>query len=1297
MPDVFEELGFQEGGQDPFAGLGFVERKRPPIQPAAAPVTAPRADPASGPSWWDRAKEAAFTPAIKAAGGATLTDVYDLAADSAADLVSRVTGTPKGQLRRDFPAVAFASELARTAPEAIDFLTSPGGAVAAVASKFPATAPAVGAAFTMDMASQVPEAWEAVRKDPSAENVARLVKTGVFTLLPGIHARSQWKRAGEAGKSQLNVAETPEPTGRAARDALARLRQSAGRPDPFQELGFQEQPARAPSRAERRASAMPPETGAPEAPEIIVDPRLKQIAEELNLGEYEKLTEQEKATVRQLRDEAERKGNDRQNIQGLPGEERGRQAAVQAQPVEGAGGETPSAGRVLQAPEGEVIQTESFLDRAESETKARIEQRWKDAGTTLSSGPGLAIEQLADYALLGAVKIAKGAVKFGQWSAEMIAEHGEAIRPYLGKIWVRAQRIHKEQLASGTEGAGGRPVATAAGAAAPEAGRLITSPSYDQTKGNFLKRFGAETQTRLQARLNDFEERNPERQVVTHADIARRAFGLDPKIVADLDLKRLREGQTLDPAVRYAAESSLQSLEQEIGARDEQLRNPDLTGEQRDRLLRQREGLERDARRLIDVLIPTRSQDGRNLAYHAMMAAQSFDVTYWLSRARRAMAIPERADLPAEVQSGIEKAARRGAAAEQRAIDRVMGAPAAEEATGRARKPPDRRTVDEKGNALPTAEERQARYKQRLLETARRELAGEPTPARAPSKWELTPEQRRQVEQDPEVRAARIELARKMQGLEKTGLLDAITAYRRAGLLTGVRTHLRNIGGNTAFQVLEEVQRAPSVVVDAALRIFTGRRTVQGPSAKAMARASYEAATRGIREARQIMREGSTEEQLAQLDLVKEINTGNRAFDAAVNTVFRSMAAEDRVFKVYAFERSLQEQMALAKVKAPTDAMLVKAWEDANYATFNNKNVASEAWGTAKGWAKQHGPAGQATAFAMDLTVPFARTPANIVARVIDYTPVGGIARAGAAAARAWRAKGWTPENQRDFSLAIGRGLTGSALMSLGYWLAKNKLMTGVSEEERGKRAVAEAAGRMYGSILVGDTWHRVDSVSPVGNLLVLGATLASQEAKRGDLGAVAFAGAKTVMEQPMLRGMSGAAEAIANPQRTARQYVGQTAGSFVPTMVADVAALTDTKRRESRGKDMDEAVGRAVAVRVPGLRQTLPERVDVLGERQEQRPSTVINPTIGSPAKELGDPVLKAMLENGVSMDFREQGKTESDDAYRRRIHAEGIRIRARLEWLMRTPAYQRADTEQRQHLMEAQISKVRAEAARR
>ena len=47
------------------------------------------------------------------------------------------------------------------------------------------------------------------------------------------------------------------------------------------------------------------------------------------------------------------------------------------------------------------------------------------------------------------------------------------------------------------------------------------------------------------------------------------------------------------------------------------------------------EQLEQDARRLSDVLFSTRSQDGRNLVYHKMMAQASFDEPYWLSRAKR--------------------------------------------------------------------------------------------------------------------------------------------------------------------------------------------------------------------------------------------------------------------------------------------------------------------------------------------------------------------------------------------------------------------------------------------------------------------------------------------------------------------------------------------------------------------------------------------------------------------------------------------------------------------------------------
>ena len=146
-------------------------------------------------------------------------------------------------------------------------------------------------------------------------------------------------------------------------------------------------------------------------------------------------------------------------------------------------------------------------------------------------------------------------------------------------------------------------------------------------------------------------------------------------------------------------------------------------------------------------------------------------------------------------------------------------------------------------------------------------------------------------------------------------------------------------------------------MVDSALPLFSGERTVQGASARALAKASREAATRGIREARQVLRDGATAEQLAQMDIPREVNTGNRIFDGAVNMVFRSMSASDRVFKVFAFERSLQEQMKLAKADAPTEAMRIRAVEDADFATFNNDNMAATAWSGAKATLRTKGGA----------------------------------------------------------------------------------------------------------------------------------------------------------------------------------------------------------------------------------------------------------------------------------------------------------------------------------------------------
>lgn len=74
----------------------------------------------------------------------------------------------------------------------------------------------------------------------------------------------------------------------------------------------------------------------------------------------------------------------------------------------------------------------SFLEEQEQAAK----QRLRSKGVQVSSNP---LDIWADYAYIGALKIAKGAVKFSDWSSQMISEFGESVRPHLRNIYEKAQ------------------------------------------------------------------------------------------------------------------------------------------------------------------------------------------------------------------------------------------------------------------------------------------------------------------------------------------------------------------------------------------------------------------------------------------------------------------------------------------------------------------------------------------------------------------------------------------------------------------------------------------------------------------------------------------------------------------------------------------------------------------------------------------------------------------------------------------------------------------------------------------
>lgn len=91
-------------------------------------------------------------------------------------------------------------------------------------------------------------------------------------------------------------------------------------------------------------------------------------------------------------------------------------------------------------------------EKLESEAKARIKKRSTETGKVFDvvGASGEAIANLADLGIIGAAKIAKGAVKFTDWSAAMVKEFGDEIKPHLEAIYKSARETFHRNRAQET-------------------------------------------------------------------------------------------------------------------------------------------------------------------------------------------------------------------------------------------------------------------------------------------------------------------------------------------------------------------------------------------------------------------------------------------------------------------------------------------------------------------------------------------------------------------------------------------------------------------------------------------------------------------------------------------------------------------------------------------------------------------------------------------------------------------------------------------------------------------------------
>lgn len=297
-------------------------------------------------------------------------------------------------------------------------------------------------------------------------------------------------------------------------------------------------------------------------------------------------------------------------------------------------------------------------------------------------------------------------------------------------------------------------------------------------------------------------------------------------------------------------------------------------------------------------------------------------------------------------------------------------------------------------------------------------------------------------------------------------------AIRYLAMLGNPRTHIRNILGNTLFQVPVTAKNRVGGVADAIASAVSGGKYERTKSITGVSPASQLAkeCRADWANAKDFLSHGSkyTEgnataggievQQKAFRDkgAGKIINKASEANSALLE-------AEDTFAKKFIYTQSLAGYLKANGVKSisEADAGLLNrarsyAAQEALRNTFNDTNSLSEAVSKLNGQRDNKNPVIKAAGYGVEGVLPFKKTPANILMRGAEYSPVGTVM--GAVDTIRGAKQGDTAKLTQGLD-RIASGLTGSALMAAGVLAAGAGYVTGGDDEDDKQQNFNELTG----------------------------------------------------------------------------------------------------------------------------------------------------------------------------------------------------------------------------------------------
>lgn len=454
---------------------------------------------------------------------------------------------------------------------------------------------------------------------------------------------------------------------------------------------------------------------------------------------------------------------------------------------------------------------------------------------------------------------------------------------------------------------------------------------------------------------------------------------------------------------------------------------------------------------------------------------------------------------------------------------------------------------------------------------------------------------------------------------------EKFRTQRYVNMLLNLASAGRNIIGNATQGAANSVAHGLAVEIDRFMSLFTKERT--------MAHHSWQDRAAGWRAFKEetintyldyFVDRANTQRVKHRYDMTQR----GRVFQNPVQETMRDiegffMSVGDRNVWAKTFVQAMAEQQHVADangVAFNVEAAVERAIQEANYATFTEDNAVRDLINRAK----------QTKGFGdiVDLIIPFSGVPTNIIKRMWQFSPFSLAINVAGAFKNAIQGKTF---NQRELANSIARGVVGTAAFGLGMLLyTLGFLRPGTGDEKDKEYGLHSAMGQQYTHyIRIGGQTVNLAFLSPFIAPYIMGATAAELLEGNDPWYQVvlnsAFAAGDHIFDASYMANVADIFRGYGSPTENISLAVAEAAASqSVPSILSQIASAMDPYVRDTRDKDVIMQLLKGLANKIPGLRQMLPAKVDVAGNRvanTDYGPVAFIDPTNRAQAND--DPAL--------------------------------------------------------------------------